>query len=303
MKKIIALLLACMMLVACTACAAKTEPAAPAQDASSEPAAAETAAAETPAAEETEAASEEAAQTAADSDVAYVQANGKLVVGITDFAPMDYQDENGEWIGFDADMAKAFAKSLGVEAEFVEIDWDNKIMELGAKTIDCVWNGMTLTDEVTSAMSCSNAYCNNSQVVVVPADKAADFQSVDACSALNFAVESGSAGKAEVGKLGYSFTEVKDQATALMEVAAGTADAAVIDSLMAGAMVGEGTGYDSLTYTVSLNAEEGEQYGVGFRQGSDLAQALNDFFAASYADGSMVECAETYGIQAALIAR
>ena len=303
MKKIIALLLACMMLVACTACAAKTEPAAPAQDASSEPAAAETAAAETPAAEETEAASEEAAQTAADSDVAYVQANGKLVVGITDFSPMDYQDENGEWIGFDADMAKAFAKSLGVEAEFVEIDWDNKIMELGAKTIDCVWNGMTLTDEVLSAMSCSNAYCNNSQVVVVPADKAADFQSVDACSALNFAVESGSAGKAEVEKLGYSFTEVKDQATALMEVAAGTADAAVIDSLMAGAMVGEGTGYDSLTYTVSLNAEEGEQYGVGFRQGSDLAQALNDFFAASYADGSIVECAETYGIQAALIAQ
>ena len=303
MKKIIALLLACMMLIACTACAAKTETAAPAQDASSEPAAAETAAAETPAAEETEAASEEAAQTAADSDIAYIQANGKLVVGITDFAPMDYQDENGEWIGFDADIAKAFAKSLGVEAEFVEIDWDNKIMELGAKTIDCVWNGMTLTDEVLSAMSCSNAYCNNSQVVVVPADKAADFQSVDACSALNFAVESGSAGKGEVEKLGYSFTEVKDQATALMEVAAGTADAAVIDSLMAGAMVGEGTGYDSLTYTVSLNAEEGEQYGVGFRQSSDLAGMLNSFFAASYADGSMLECAETYGIQAALIAQ
>lgn len=302
MKKMIAMLLACMMIFACTACAAKTETAAPAQETT----AAETAAPaeeQAPAAEETEAASEEAAQTAADSDVAYVQANGKLVVGITDFAPMDYQNESGEWIGFDADMAKAFAKSLGVEAEFVEIDWDNKIMELGAKTIDCVWNGMTLTDEVTSAMSCSNAYCNNSQVVVVPADKAADFQSVDACSALNFAVESGSAGKAEVEKLGYSFTEVKDQATALMEVAAGTADAAVIDSLMAGAMVGEGTGYDSLTYTVSLNAEEGEQYGVGFRQGSDLAQALSDFFAASYADGSMVECAETYGIQAALIAQ
>ena len=300
MKKIIALLLACMMLIACTACAAKTETAAPAQETT----AAETAAPaeeQAPAAEETEEASAE--QTAADSDIAYIQANGKLVVGITDFAPMDYQDENGEWIGFDADMAKAFAKSLGVEAEFVEIDWDNKIMELGAKTIDCVWNGMTLTDEVTSAMACSNAYCNNSQVVVVPADKAADFQSVDACSTLNFAVESGSAGKAEVEKLGYSFTEVKDQATALMEVAAGTADAAVIDSLMAGAMVGEGTGYDSLTYTVSLNAEEGEQYGVGFRQGSDLAQALNDFFKAAYADGSMTACAETYGIQAALIAQ
>ena len=298
MKKIIALLLACMMLIACTACAAKTETAAPAQDASSEPAAAETAAAKTPAAEETEAASEEAAQTAADSDVAYIQANGKLVVGITDFAPMDYQDENGEWIGFDADMAKAFAKSLGVEAEFVEIDWDNKIMELGAKTIDCVWNGMTLTDEVLSAMSCSNAYCNNSQVVVVPADKAADFQSVDACSALNFAVESGSAGKAEVEKLGYSFTEVKDQATALMEVAAGTSDAAVIDSLMAGAMIGEGTSYADMTSTVALTSEE---YGVGFRKGSDLAATLNEFLSGKYADGSIQTLAETYGVQDALV--
>ena len=295
MKKIIALLLACMMLVACTACAAKTE------SAEETTASSETAAPAEEAAAETEEAS--AGQTAADSDIAYVKANGKLVVGITDFAPMDYQNDAGEWIGFDADMAKVFAKSLGVEAEFVEIDWDNKIMELGAKTIDCVWNGMTLTDEVLSAMSCSNAYCNNSQVVVVPADKAADYQSVEACSGLNFAVESGSAGKAEVEKLGYSFTEVKDQATALMEVAAGTADAAVIDSLMAGAMVGEGTGYDSLTYTVSLNAEEGEQYGVGFRKGSDLADALNDFFKTAYADGSMVECAETYGIQAALIAQ
>ena len=245
---------------------------------------------------------DDAAQTE-QTDLEYIKSKGTLVVGVTDFEPMDYKDADGNWIGFDADLAKAFGESLGVDVEFVEIDWDNKILELNAKTIDCVWNGMTLTDEVTSAMSCSNAYCNNSQVVVVPADKAADFQSVDACSALNFAVESGSAGKAEVEKLGYSFTEVKDQATALMEVAAGTADAAVIDSLMAGAMVGEGTGYDSLTYTVSLNAEEGEQYGVGFRQGSDLAQALNNFFAASYADGSMVECAETYGIQAALIAR
>ena len=237
------------------------------------------------------------------SDLEYIKQKGTLVVGITDFAPMDYQNESGEWIGFDADMAKAFAESLGVSVEFVEIDWDNKLLELGSKSIDCVWNGMTLTDEVTSAMSCSNAYCNNSQVVIVPADKAADYADVEACKALSFAVEAGSAGMAEVEKLGASFAEVKDQATALMEVAAGTSDAAVIDSLMAGAMVGEGTSYDSLTYTVSLNAEEGEQYGVGFRQGSDLAAALNDFFAAAYADGSMQTCAETYGIQAALIAQ
>ena len=301
MKKWIAMLLAALMVFSMAACAAKNEPAA---DQANDQTAADTQTSEP--AEDT-ASGEDAApaadQTAADSDMAYVQSKGTLVVGITDFAPMDYQNESGEWIGFDADMAKAFAESLGVSVEFVEIDWDNKILELGSKSIDCVWNGMTLTDEVTSAMSCSNAYCNNSQVVIVPADKAADYADVEACKALSFAVEAGSAGMAEVEKLGASFTEVKDQATALMEVAAGTSDAAVIDSLMAGAMVGEGTSYDSLTYTVSLNAEEGEQYGVGFRQGSDLADALNDFFAAAYADGSMQACAETYGIQAALIAQ
>lgn len=264
MKKILALTLAALMLLSMTACAKK-------------------------------AASNEA------SDVSYVQEKGTLVVGITDFAPMDYQDASGEWIGFDADMAKAFAESLGVKAQFVEIDWDSKIMELDAKTIDCVWNGMTLTDEVTSAMNCSKAYCNNTQVVVVSADKAADYATVEACKTLNFAVEAGSAGEDEVEKLGASFTPVKDQATALMEVAAGTADAAVIDALMAGAMVGEGTGYSSLAYTVSLNADAGEQYGVGFRKGSDLTAKLNDFFAAAYADGSMQKIAQTYGIQAALI--
>ena len=82
-----------------------------------------------------------------------------------------------------------------------------------------------------------------------------------------------------------------------MEVAAGTSDAAVIDSLMAAAMVGEGTGYDGLTYTVGLNSEE---YGVGFRKGSDLAAELNKFFTDSYKDGSMQKCAEKYKVQAAL---
>ena len=275
MKKMIALLLAALMVLSMAACASKPA-----------------------ASTETPAASEPAA--AAESDLAYVQDKGTLVIGITDFAPMDYQDESGEWVGFDADMAKAFAESLGVKAEFVEIVWDNKVLELDSKTIDCVWNGMTLTAEVTSAMECSNAYCNNAQVVIVPADKADQYQSVEACSGLTFAVEAGSAGKDEVEALGYSFTEVKAQSDALMEVAAGTSDAAVIDSLMAAAMVGAGTGYENLTYTVGLNSEE---YGVGFRKGSELAQKLNEFFAASYADGTMQKIAETYGVQAALIAQ
>ena len=240
-------------------------------------------------------------QPAAESDLEYVKGKGALVVGITDFEPMDYQNASGEWIGFDADMAKAFAESLGVTAEFQIIEWDNKVFELNSKTIDVVWNGMTLTNEVLSSMECSNAYCNNSQVVVVPADKAAAYQTKESLSDLSFAVESGSAGQAQAELLGLNITEVADQATAVMEVSSGTSDAAVIDSLMAGAMVGPGTSYDKLTYTISLNEEEGEQYGVGFRKGSDLAAALNDFFKSSYADGSMVECAETYGIQAALI--
>ena len=234
----------------------------------------------------------------AQSDMEYVKDKGVLVVGITDFEPMDYKDADGNWIGFDADLAMEFADSLGVEVQFVEIDWDNKILELDAKTIDCVWNGMTLTDEVKSSMECTDAYLNNSQVVVVPADKADQYQDTDSLSGLNFAVEAGSAGEAEVSALGLTFTPVKAQADALMEVAAGTSDAAVIDSLMAAAMIGEGTGYSQLTYTVSLNSEE---YGVGFRKGSDLAEALNEFFKAGYEDGSVMKCAEKYGVQAALV--
>ena len=80
---------------------------------------------------------------------------------------MEQFEAIGEWIGFDADMARLVGKKLGVEVQFVEIDWDNKIMELNSKKIDVVWNGMTLTDEVKAAMECTNAYCNNAQVVVV----------------------------------------------------------------------------------------------------------------------------------------
>lgn len=232
------------------------------------------------------------------SDLEYVQGKGKLVVGTTVFKPMDYQDENGNWIGFDADMANAFAKSIGVDLEIIEIDWDNKVFELDGKTIDAVWNGMTLNDEVTSAMGCSNAYCDNAQVVIVKSDVADKYQTADACKGLQFAVESGSAGKDMAEENGFKYTEVKDQATALMEVKSGTCDAAIIDSLMAAAMVGEGTGYADLTYTVKLNSEK---YGVGFRKNSDLVEKLNDFLKTSYQDGTMMKLAEKYGVQASVI--
>ena len=104
-----------------------------------------------------------------DGDVAYIQNKGKLVVGITEFEPMDYKDASGNWIGFDADMAKLVAEKLGVDIEFTVINWDNKIMELDSKAIDVVWNGMTLTDEVKNSMECTNHYFNNAQVVVTKA--------------------------------------------------------------------------------------------------------------------------------------
>lgn len=237
-------------------------------------------------------------QPAAESDLEYVKGKGTLVVGITEFEPMDYQNANGEWIGFDADMAGIFAKSLGVNAEFQIIDWDNKVMELNGKTIDVVWNGMTLTDDVIAAMETSNPYFVNAQVVVVKADVADQYQTVESLAGLSFAVESGSAGKEQADENGFTYTEVADQATTLMEVASGTSDAAIIDISMAKAMIGEGTSYADLTYTVSLNEEE---YGVGFRKGSDLAAALNDFFKTSYAEGTMQTIAGSYGIEGNLI--
>ena len=232
------------------------------------------------------------------SDLEYIADNGKIVVGITDFAPMDYEDENGEWIGFDADMAKKFAEYLGVEVEFIVIDWDNKIFELENKSIDVVWNGMTLTDKVKNAMGCSDPYCKNAQVVVVKSDVAAQYQDEASLADLAFAVEAGSAGKEIVESLGLDFTEVAYQSDALMEVAAGTSDACVIDLLMAGAMIGEGTGYPDLTYTVSLTSED---YVVGFRKGSDLVAKFNEFWAEVCADGTVLEIAKLYGVQESVI--
>ena len=227
------------------------------------------------------------------SDIAYVKKNGKLIVGITDFAPMDYKDADGNWIGFDADLAKAFAESLGVEAEFIEITWSQKANELKTKNIDVVWNGMTLTDDVKALMDCSNAYCKNAQVVVMKKDAAAKYTDAASMKELRFAVEQGSAGAEMAQANGFEVTAVDKQAKALMEVSSGTCDAAIIDLLMAGAMIGEGTSYADLTFSIELNSEE---YGVGFRQGSDLVEELNKFFVAKYEDGTIADLAKTYGI-------
>lgn len=235
---------------------------------------------------------------AGESDLQYIKDKGTLVVGMTDFAPMDYRDENGEWIGFDADMAKAFGEYLGVEVEFLEINWSNKLMELDTKGIDVIWNGMTINDEVKNGASVSKPYCLNGQVVVLPADKAEDYETVESLKDLNFAVEDGSAGAEQLDLLGLTYIAKTTQADALMEVASGASDACVIDLLMAGAMIGEGTSYPDLTYTVQLNSEE---YGVAFRTGSDLVDEFNTFWKEAYDAGTVMETATTYGVQESVI--
>ena len=285
-------------LTACGGSSAPATTAAPAATAAPETtAAAETKAEETKAeetkAEETKAEETKAEETTEEEvgmmdDVAYIQQKGSLIVGITDFAPMDYKNDKGEWIGFDADVAKKVAESLGVEIEFIEIDWDNKILELQNKSIDVVWNGMTLTDEVANAMECSKPYCNNAQVVVLKKEDADKYPDVASLKDLQFAVEAGSAGEAAAEENGFSFTSITTQADTLMEISAGTSDASIIDLLMAGAMVGEGTSYADLTHTLELTTEE---YVVGCRKDSDLASYIDDQLKKMSEDGSLMEIA------------
>ncbi|MBR2590432.1 MAG: transporter substrate-binding domain-containing protein [Clostridia bacterium] len=172
-------------------------------------------------------------------DLAYIKSKGTLVVGITDYKPMDYKDEKGEWIGFDAEFAQAVATKLGVKVEFVEVDWDNKFLELQTKSVDCIWNGMTITDEVKLNTNCTKAYAKNEQVVVVKADKAASIKSVNDLKDLSFAVETGSAGESAAKDNGLKSTAVQTQTNALLEVKAGSVDACIIDSTMADSMLGK----------------------------------------------------------------
>ena len=233
------------------------------------------------------------AKTDSNSDLAAIKSNGKLVVGITDYAPMDYKDDNGEWTGFDAEFARLFAEEIGVDCEFYVIaDWSKKFYELETKNIDVIWNGMTITDEVKLNTNCSNPYVVNAQVVVMKADVVGNYADAASMKDLSIAVENGSAGQDAAALTGSSkITPVQDQAAALMEVAAGTSNACVIDITMANAMTGEGTNYADLAAGISLTSEE---YGVGFRKGSDMTAKFNDFMAKLVADGTLQKLADKY---------
>lgn len=227
------------------------------------------------------------------SDKATIEKAGKIIIGITDYAPMDYKDDNGEWTGFDAEFARLFAKELGVKCEFFVLpDWDTKFMELETKQIDAVWNGMTITEEALSNSSVSKAYVVNAQVVVMNKDRLGQFTTPESLAGLTVAVENGSAGQDCAEEIeGIKIVPLQNQASALMDVASGASDACIIDISMANAMTGAGTSYANLSYSLRLSEEE---YGVSFRKGSDLTDAFNKFMDKLIADGTLKALADKY---------
>ena len=278
MKKLISMALAAGMAVSLAACGGAAS-SAPAADSAASGAASTT-------------------EAAADSDLAYIQGKGKMTIGYTVYEPMNYTDAEGNFTGFDTELATAVCEKLGVEPDFVEINWDTKIVELDAKSIDCIWNGMTLTDEIMANTACTKAYAKNAQVVVMKAD--ADYTSTADLVGKTVVAEAGSAGESAIqddeslSQADYVSKSV--QTDCLMEVAAGTADAAVLDLTLATAMIGDGTDYANLTIKDELNAEE---YGVAFRKGSDAAAAVDAAFDELRSDGTMQKLADKYSLSLA----
>ena len=243
----------------------------------------------------TESTAASAAEATADSDLAYIKNKGKMTIGYTVYEPMNYTDADGNFTGFDTELATAVCEKLGVEPEFVEINWDTKIVELDAKSIDCIWNGMTITDDIQQNAACTKAYAKNAQVVVVK--DGTEYASTADLVGKTVVAEAGSAGEGAIADdenlAQADYISKSVQTDCLMEVAAGTADAAVLDLTLANAMIGEGTDYANLKIVDELNAEE---YGVAFRKGSDAAAAVDAAFDELKADGTMQALADKYDL-------
>ena len=249
-----------------------------------------------------------------ESDWEYIQNKGVVVVGMTLFAPMNYY-EGDQFIGFDTELTTAVFEKLGVEVKFEEINWDSKEIELNSKNIDCIWNGMCITEERKENMSMTNAYLYNTQAIVAKADKIADLLA-NGMKGISVVAEQGSTGEGkltgdipddetvEVSAKEFfaeaSYTPVDSRAKALMEVKAGTADIALVDSVCALAMVGEGTDYADMV--VNLDNNFGlQEYGIAFRKGSDVTEMVNQAIIELTKDGTIAEIAARYGLTDALV--
>ncbi len=227
-----------------------------------------------------------------EKDLENIKSKGKMIIGYTIYEPMNYE-ENGKLTGFDTEFAQAVCKKLGVDAEFVIIDWDNKLMELESGNIDCIWNGMTITDKIKAGADVTQAYAKNKQVVVMKKDAAEKIEKIDDLKGLKFAAEAGSAGAGAVEDNGLNegFVGVNAQTDALLEVKSGAVDACVIDVTMAEAMTGEGTDYADMAIAIQLTDEE---YGIACRKGSNLTAEINKLMKELKADGTLDALADKY---------
>ncbi len=238
-----------------------------------------------------------AANTDTASDLAYIKANGKMIIGYTEFAPMNYKDDNGELIGFETEFAKAVCAELGVEPVFQLIDWGAKETELKSKTIDCIWNGMTITPERQAEMEISTPYMANKQVLLVKAENADKYTTAEALEGANIVAEIESAGESVAKEDAFfakaNYTAVDSQAKALMEVKSGVADGCVVDYVLSIGMIGEGTDYEDLVVVDEL-AFADEEYGIAFRKGADTCKAVNDAMKALADKGELAKIAEKY---------
>ena len=287
LKQLVSILFALLMLFALTACSAPAPAAQPtvAPEATEAPAATEA----------------PTAAPAADDDWSYIQNKGKMVIGYTLYEPMNYL-QDGKLVGFDTEFAEAVCKKLGVEPEFVEIVWETKEVELNAKTIDCIWNGMTIDDERLQNMSISQPYVKNMQVIVIKGDNAGAYTDTASLAGKTIAAEAGSAGEqcvqdnADLSK--GTYVPVVKQTDALLEVKAGTSDAAVLDYVLAKTMVGEGTDFSDLQILQGVELAV-EEYGIGFRKGSTVTEVVNGAINELIADGTMQQLADKYGVNLA----
>ncbi len=202
--------------------------------------------------------------------------DGKLVIGYTLYPPMNYYDDDNNFVGFDTELAQEVCKVLNVECEFVEINWKTKLVSLNSKEIDVVWNGMTITDELKESMCIVGPYYQNKQVIVCRASDV-DLFSASATKkgldkdGLTIFTEGGSAGEATVQNLGLSSTSVGAQRDVLLEIKSSANRVAVIDELLAAFLVGEGTSNPDLAYVdVGFDLE---YFGIGVRK-NDVSTAF-----------------------------
>ena len=234
------------------------------------------------------------ALTACDSKV--VKEGDTIVVGVTDYAPLDYIDENtGKWTGFDAELAEKVFGNLGYKVEFKEIDWDTKIVTLNAGTIDVIWNGMTVNEDLLSNLLLTNVYLKNQQVAVLANDKVDTVNKVEDLVGKTVAVESGSAAEEALPE-GAKASKLTNQVTALLNVSTIQADVAIVDYALAKELTGEdGAYYGKLT--MKKIGFEVENFSAAVRKSdSKLLWQINEQLTLLQADGTINALAEKYSL-------